>query len=73
LSRDTSIPNRFRSSTDVHDKKPTPSKVTWAKIKNAQVIEKVRQILEWKQIDTSENNYVPEYDPYDDDPYDGGI
>jgi hypothetical protein len=28
LSRDTSIPNRFRSSTDVHDKKPTPSKVT---------------------------------------------
>ena len=58
------------------NRKPPPGKVTWAKIKNAQVIDKVRQILEGKSIDTSENNYVPEYDPYDEpeyDPYGGGI
>jgi len=73
LYRDTRTPNRFRSSADAHEsnntKKPTSSKVTWAKIKNAQVIDKVRQILEWKQLPTSENDYVPE-DPYE-DPYDG--
>jgi hypothetical protein len=46
----------------------TPSKASWAKIQNASTVEKVRQILEGKQID--ENN-PDDYTPYiEEDPYD---
>lgn len=62
--------NRFKR--DVHEVKKTsdnPAKIkaTWAKIKNPEVMEKVRQILEGKPI---EENNPDEYIPPMEDPYD---
>ena len=66
------FPNRFRQ--DVHQQKKDlvkknpnqkNTKATGAKIKNTQVIEQVRQILEGKQPEEIDNGYIPE-NPYDD-------
>ena len=41
------------------------AKATWAKINNPEIIDKVRQVLEWKNI-TDDNSYIPteDYDEY---------
>lgn len=72
MYRDTGLPNRFKDSADsesrVAPKKTTSAKATWAKIKNAQVIDKVRAILEGKPIiDSEEDNELPP--EYEDDTY----
>lgn len=56
--------NRFRKPPEEPQKNitstSTRSKATWAKIKNSDVTEKVRQILEGKQIDeNNSDDYVP--------------
>ncbi len=67
------VTNRFRKETmssqknTSDNKKLLPPKATWAKIKNAEVTEKVRQILEGKNLEEEvDNNYIPET-TYDDD------
>jgi len=74
LSRKCSwFSNRFKR--DVHTQKKAdsfasiPSKSTWAKIKNAQVVDKVRRILENKPIDDDINNNNNDYIPMSDDDY----
>ena len=59
--------NRFKISNENKESpKIPPAKATWAKIKNAGVTEKVRQILEGKPIEETTDDYIPE-NTYDDD------
>jgi len=71
LYRNCGITNRFRTSVNTvsqtpHISKKTTAKATWAKIRNTDTLEKVRQILEGKQIE--ETN--PDEDIFMEDDYD---
>jgi len=67
LSRDCGIDNRFRKnvwtspSVSAQSNHGSPSqKNTWAKIKNPEVIEKVKRILEGKSLEDPEDDFVME-------------
>lgn len=70
LSRDVGIDNRFRKNVSISKQastKVSSSEVTWAKIQNAQVVDKVRAILENKPIIDADDDYTmsDEYEDYD--------
>ncbi len=72
LERNNVLTNRFKifsqASTATKKESTTPVKPTWAKIKNPEVIEKVRRILEGKPLeDENPEEYMPSI--VDDDPY----
>jgi hypothetical protein len=54
--------NRFKviDGDTTSSSKPS-SKATWAKINNPEIIDKVRQVLEWKNI-ADDNWYIPTED-----------
>ncbi len=71
IERNFSISNRFKTAVDIDTAKntakkgkSTPPKVTWAKIKNPEVIDKVKKILEGKPLDEipSDDEYIPMYE-----------
>lgn len=72
LYRNCGITNRFKNSVDTarpgsHIPKSSPPKATWANIRNPEVIESVRRILEGKapeEEDPDEDAIMYDYDPY---------